>query len=67
MRAGMSDEDWEDEKRSRYTVGDRQFSKWEKIATLGKVLSLVLGKVLSLVLDACLQPSASGKEDQTTQ
>lgn len=57
MRAGMSDEDWEDEKKSQYTVGDRQFSKWEKIATLGKVLSLVL--------DAGLPPSASGKEDQT--
>ena len=55
MLADMGDDEWEAEKKSRQTTGDKQFSKWEKIATLGEHLSLVL--------DACLRPSASAKRE----
>ena len=44
----MDDDAWAKNRANAITISDRQFNKWEKLATLGRSLSLVM--------NACMQP-----------
>ena len=44
---GLSDEEWQAQQEKTWASGDKQFAKFEKIATLGPLITLVL--------DACME------------
>ena len=45
--AGLTDDEWQEAKEAAWKIGDSQFAKFEKIATLGPLITLVL--------DACME------------
>ena len=47
--ADFTDEGWEKKKKQEFTRGVKQFAKFEKLATLGSLLS-------GSLLEACMQP-----------